>query len=215
MKILLGILLLIGGGEEFKGNVSEFNKVKREAEFAFNDEDYQKATERYSYLIDSLNYKDDNARLNLAHSYYHMDEIEKAKNMYSGLSTSTNKEVKSIANQQLGVFESRGKNLEKSLEYFKKSLMANPNNEEARYNYELVAKKLKNDNSENQENQKPQKPSEYAKQMKAKADQFASEGLFSQANEIMKEALANDKTTNYYQSFMKKLNDVSTIDEKY
>lgn len=152
MKIFLTILLLTGGGE-FKGDVSEFNQIKREAEFAYNNEDYSRAVEKYRYLIDSLNYQDDNATLNLAHAHYKMDEIDQAKAIYNQLSTSTDREVRSIANQQLGVFESRGQNLENALNYFKKSLLANPENEDARYNYELVKKKLDEQNQKNQENQ--------------------------------------------------------------
>ncbi|QNL20747.1 hypothetical protein HZR84_01915 [Hyphobacterium sp. CCMP332] len=157
MSLILTILILISGNNNYTDNISEFNKVKREAEFAYNDENYHLAVEKYSYLIDSLNYQNDAAKLNLAHSLYQMDEIDKAKTIYSDISNSKDKEIKSIANQQLGVFESRGKNLQKSLDFFKKSLMANPSNEDARYNYELVKKKLEEEqNQENQDQDKKQ-----------------------------------------------------------
>jgi outer membrane biosynthesis protein TonB len=174
MKIILTILFIFGGGE-FEGNVSQFNQVKKEAEFAYNNEDYSTAVERYRYLIDSLKYQDDNARLNLAHSHYKMDEIDQAKALYSSLSTSTDKEVRSIANQQLGVFESRGQNLEKALNYFKKSLLANPENEDARYNYELVKKKLEEQEQQNQENQQDQKDKQEDQKDQDKKDQEKKE----------------------------------------
>lgn len=157
MSLILTILILISGNNNYTDNIHEFNKVKREAEFAYNDENYHLAAEKYSYLIDSLNYQNDAAKLNLAHSLYQMDEIDKAKTIYSDISNSKDKEIRSIANQQLGVFESRGKNLQKSLDYFKKALIANPSNEDARYNYELVKKKLEEEqNQENQDQDKKQ-----------------------------------------------------------
>ncbi len=155
MKPILLFIFLFISGNEFKGDVSTFNKVKKEAETAYQNEDYKLASEKYSYLIDSLKYQDDNAKLNLAHSYYKMEEIDQAKSIYQTLSASADPEVNSIANQQMGIFESKGQNLQKSLDYFKRSLKANPTNEEARYNYELVKKKLdeQNQQDQNQENQ--------------------------------------------------------------
>ena len=109
MSLILTILILISGNNNYTDNISEFNKIKREAEFAYNDENYHLAAEKYSYLIDSLNYQNDAAKLNLAHALYQMDEIDRAKTVYSDISNSKDKEIRSIANQQLGVFESRGK----------------------------------------------------------------------------------------------------------
>ncbi|MEQ9147638.1 MAG: hypothetical protein RLP13_05140 [Cytophagales bacterium] len=168
MSLILSILILISGNN-YTDNISEFNKIKREAEFAYNDENYHLAAEKYSYLIDSLNYQNDAAKLNLAHSLYQMDEIDKAKTIYSYISNSKDKEIRSIANQQLGVFESRGKNLQKSLDYFKKALMANPSNEDARYNYELVKKKLEEE--QNQENQDQDKKQDQDQNQKDQKDQ--------------------------------------------
>ncbi|MEQ8519152.1 MAG: hypothetical protein RLN79_05885 [Cytophagales bacterium] len=168
MSLILSILILISGNN-YTDNISEFNKIKREAEFAYNDENYHLAAEKYSYLIDSLNYQNDAAKLNLAHSLYQMDEIDKAKTIYSDISNSKDKEIRSIANQQLGVFESRGKNLQKSLDYFKKALMANPSNEDARYNYELVKKKLEEE--QNQENQDQDKKQDQDQNQKDQKDQ--------------------------------------------
>ncbi len=154
MSLVLTILLIISGSNNYKDNINAFNKIKREAEFAYNDENYQVAAEKYSYLIDSLNFRDDAAKLNLAHSLYQLNEIDNAKTIYADISNSKDKEIRSIANQQLGVFESRGQNLQKSLEYFKKSLMANPQNEDARYNYELVKKKLEEEQNQQDQDQK-------------------------------------------------------------
>ena len=192
MKYLALLILLTITGNNFTGDVSEFNKVKREAEFAFNGEDYSTAADKYRFLIDSLKYDDDNARLNLAHSLYKMEEIETSKAMYEQLSSSSNREVNSIANQQLGIFESRGKNLQKSLDYFKKSLKANPLNEESRYNYELVKKKIdENNQNQDQENQ-DQKDQENKDEQEEKEQN--KENQQDQNKENQKEQEKNNKS---------------------
>lgn len=171
MKLILFILTSILLGTGYSGNVSEFNKTKKQAEFAFNDEKYDQAIEKYHYLIDSLKFNDDNARLNLAHSYYKTGNIEEAKARYSSLIQSGDKEVRSIANQQMGVFESRGQNLKKSLDYFKSALIANPKNEEARYNYELIKKKLEEQEKQNQDQEQENKQDQEQKDKDKKEDQ--------------------------------------------
>ena len=96
-----------------------------------------------------------------------------------------------------------------TLNHLKNALRANPNNEEARYNYELL-KKIERERQENEEEDKPE-ASEFAKQMKALADEKRKEGKFDEAMQIMIQALQQDETVMVYKEFMDKLQKVADI----
>ncbi len=74
-----------------------------------------------------------------------------AQRNYGLLTSSEDRSLQSVAYQQIGVVASNQKKYKEALAVFKESLKANPANEEARYNYELVKKLL-----EQQQNQEEQ-----------------------------------------------------------
>lgn len=151
MKYLLTILLVAISFNDLD-RIATINKVKKEAKTAFNAGDYKIAAEKYAFLIDSMDVNDDNVRLNLANAYYQLKDTTQALNGYSDLLQSNNKVVKSVAHQQLGVMSNREKKIDEALDHFKDALRANPNNEDARYNYELL-KKIKKEQEEQQKQQ--------------------------------------------------------------
>jgi tetratricopeptide (TPR) repeat protein len=136
--------------------IAKANRLKKIAEEAFLNQDFAKAISSYHILIDSLQLEDEKLTLNLAHSYLKLNDTASARNYYSEVSMSSNPQLKSIAYQQLGVMAKSPQTLNESLQYLKASLKANPQNEEARYDYE-VAKKLieqqKQQKNQDQENQ--------------------------------------------------------------
>ena len=151
--------------------IAKINALKEKAEEAFLAGNYEVAIANYSMLYDSLGVKEDEIRLNMAHAYYNLQDTSNAKSYYNNLSASTNKELKSVAYQQLGVMNKEAGKLEESLQQLKSSLKANPANQQARYNYEVVKKQLEeqqqqqqdqqqqdqeNEDQENQENQENQ-----------------------------------------------------------
>jgi len=79
---------------------------------------------------------------------------------------------KSLANQQLGVMANRKGKFEEALNYFKNALKADPTNEEARFNYEIVKKKLeeKKKQEEQQKQNKDQKKDDQKKEDQKKDD---------------------------------------------
>ncbi|MEJ0030874.1 MAG: hypothetical protein WDO15_11110 [Bacteroidota bacterium] len=91
--------------------------------------------------------------MNLANSYFHLNDTTSAMGAFQPLTMSTNPKLKSIANQQLGVLSNRKGNFEEALNYFKQSLRANPANDDARFNYEMVKKKLEEQKKKDQQNQ--------------------------------------------------------------
>jgi len=137
-------------------DISKINGIKKKAENAFKSENWAEAVAQYSYLLDTLHIEDDQATMNLAHAFYQNDQKELAQAQYAKLISSKNEQLKSTAFQQLGALSNDPKTLEKALAYFKESIKSDPTNEDSRYNFELVKKKLKQqqDQQQNQDKDK-------------------------------------------------------------
>ncbi|MFY0607487.1 MAG: hypothetical protein JXR10_12285 [Cyclobacteriaceae bacterium] len=155
MRTLLLLLLMISADPS---EISRNNSLKSKGEKAFVAKDYATATSAYSELYDTLSIRDPKIGLNLAHSHFALGDTANAKLYYQGVAAEGDRLTKSIAYQQLGVLAKKPETLKESLQYLKSALKANPSNEEARYNYELVKKQLdqqqqQQDQNQDQENQ--------------------------------------------------------------
>ncbi len=137
-----GIFLIIALIFTDLDKISKINTAKSEAKKAFLSGDFDTAAKKYRYLVDSLGVTEDEVRANLAAAYYQLNDTTNALNTYSQISQSPNPRIRSVANQQLGVMADTKGNLEEALNYFRQALKAAPGNQEARYNYEVVKKKL-------------------------------------------------------------------------
>jgi tetratricopeptide (TPR) repeat protein len=80
--------------------------------------------------------------MNLAHGYFQLRDADKAAFYYTKLTEKGNNFTQSVALNQLGYIADVTQNPERALEYFKQAILKNPQNYEARYNYELVRKRL-------------------------------------------------------------------------
>jgi hypothetical protein len=141
LKICFVLLVLFDGGLGSVTKIAKENSIKKAAQEAFLNKDYKTAIQNFSLLTDSLKVVDENATLNLGHSYYRLNDLETASKTYEKLYSSRNPEIRSIAAQQLGVLSFKAdQDKEKALTYFKEALRANPDNAEARYNYEFLKK---------------------------------------------------------------------------
>lgn len=157
MKWILSVLLLFVSTDPTK--IGEVNDMKKAAKRDYEALHYQAAAQKYRYLIDSLGVNEDEVALNLANALFQLGDSTTAAH-YSTLVASANPAIQSKALQQLGVLANRNERPEQALEYFKKSVKANPVNDEARFNYEMVKKKLdeqKNRQDQNQQNDSQQK----------------------------------------------------------
>jgi Ca-activated chloride channel homolog len=132
--------------------IGKINSAKAEAKKAFLAGEFKKAIEKYKYLIDSLGVNEDEVRANLASAYFQANDTANAVSTYQQLAQSSNKKINSVANQQLGVMANNTEKLEEALQYFKQALKAAPENEEARYNYEVVKKKLEDKKKQDKQN---------------------------------------------------------------
>jgi Ca-activated chloride channel family protein len=151
MKYLFILLLLINTTDPTE--ISRYNRLKSKAEVAFEHGQYDVAAQNYSMLYDSLSADDPAIALNLAHSYYALGDTSNALLKYQAAASNNNNKIKSIAYQQLGVMADKPETLNESLQYLKSALKADPTNEEARFNYELVKKKLEKQKEQQQDQQ--------------------------------------------------------------
>jgi hypothetical protein len=156
MKYLIAILLIINPLTDLD-KIARVNKAKKEAEKAYLAENYELAKEKYLYLRDSMGVNDEKLLLNLANTQFLMNDSTSAQTAYSSLKESTNTEISSLAYQQLGAMQFKNKKYEEALKQYKSALKANPANSEARYNYELLKKLIKEqEEQEQQQNQDKQ-----------------------------------------------------------
>lgn len=174
MKYLLAILVFLGGTDPAR--TSRINSIKADAQKAYTQGDFKKAAADYLYLIDSMGVKEDEVKLNLANALFQLHDST-AVVQYNELATSPEASIRSRSNLQLGVIEDRNKHLEQALARFKESLKADPQNAMARYNYEMVKKKLdEQKNQQNQQNQENKKDQDKQSQNQQQQQQKNSQG---------------------------------------
>lgn len=130
--------------------ISKINGLKADAKKAFLKNDFKTAIQKYRYLVDSLNVREDEVLLNLASAYYNLRDTTNALSQYQSLTASSKNQLRSKAQQQLGLIaDQQGKQAE-ALNYFKEAIKSDITNEEARYNYELLKKKIEEKKKEDQ-----------------------------------------------------------------
>lgn len=149
--------------------IAKINSYKSEAKKAYQSGDFKTAAEKYQYLIDSLQVNEEEVVMNLANSYFQLNDTVNASNKYKSLVESQSAKMRTLSNQQLGVLANRVGKYEEALSYFKQALKADPTNEDARYNYELVKKKIEEQKKQDEQN-KDQKKDDQEKKDDQKKD---------------------------------------------
>src|SRR5690348_11566776 len=83
--------------------IGKINALKREAREAYVAGDYKTAIAKYRYLLDTLNAREDEVMLNLANAYFNSNDTTQAMAGYQSIIGSTKADIRSKAQQQLGV----------------------------------------------------------------------------------------------------------------
>ena len=144
IKFIIIILLNIN-------NIDEINRLTKEAEIYFKNEEYDKSIANYKILIDSFDVTNEKIYLNLAHSHFLSNDTAKALENYTYATITDDNKIKSIALQQIGnINESRNK-LEEALDFYKESIISDNSNIDSKFNYELVKKKIQKQKENKQE----------------------------------------------------------------
>jgi Ca-activated chloride channel homolog len=155
MKVLLMTVLCVALTTD-PGKIAKINQYKIAAKKAYLEGDFKTAIEKYQYLIDSLDVNEEEVRMNLANAYFQANDTTQALRHFQDLSQSGNKRIKSKAEQQLGVLTNRQGKFEEALNHFKEAIKADPTNNDARYNYELLKRKLEEEKKKDQQNKQNQ-----------------------------------------------------------
>lgn len=141
--------------------VKKINSAKSAAENAFKKGDYTAAIGHYKYLVDTLGVNEDEVLINLANAYYLVKDTANAFNQYQAVTESPKNDIRSKAFQQLGLMANQQGRAEEALNLFKQAIKAEPSNDDARFNYEMLKKKIdEQKKKEEEEKQKQNKDEE-------------------------------------------------------
>jgi Ca-activated chloride channel family protein len=141
LKILIIISIISSLLFEFN-KVATSNKIKQEAAAAFKKKNYLMAIRHYHDLLTIYQLTDENIYLNMAHAYFRLQDYSTSASFYRRLLHSKKKNTRSIVNLQLGVIYAYKGKEKTAMSYLKEAMKADYKNEYARYNYELLKKKI-------------------------------------------------------------------------
>src|SRR6478609_10341864 len=182
MKIVVGLLVIVLMFTDLD-KIGKINSLKTEAKKAYLGGDYQTAIQKYRYLVDSMGVKEDEVLLNLANSYFEIRDTTNISSAYQPLTQSSNAKFRSVANQQLGVSANRQGKLDEALNHFKQALKADPSNKDARFNYEIVKKKIEEKKKQEEQQKKDQKQDDQKKEQDKKDEKKDPENKDKQGDE--------------------------------
>jgi tetratricopeptide (TPR) repeat protein len=147
MKLLLLLFILFlsapGMAQNATQSIIKGNQFYKQSQFDLAETQYRKA----------LEYEPDNekAKYNLANALQKQTRYEEAAKLLEDLPASSNETaIKSAAYYNQGVAYTKMKNLDASIESYKKALRLNPNDQEARENLEKALLQKKNQKSSQQ-----------------------------------------------------------------
>ena len=117
----------------------------------YNNKEFNKSRLFYEKVVDGRK-KDDAAKYGLGASLYKLNDLENAKKAFTAVQNSKNKKISSMANYSLGNIYRDENKLEESLSFYRKAIQLNPDDEEAKINFELLKNMIsENSNDQSQE----------------------------------------------------------------
>ena len=211
MKMLILILLVLSNNI-LENDISKINKLTKNAEKAFKEKNYKIAINNYNTLIDSFNMSNEKIHLNLAHSYLLSNDTLKAIENYNMASITNDNKIKSIAYQQLGNINESKNKLKNAAEFYKKSILSNNSNLDSKYNYELVTKKLKEQEKKKEENKEQENKNQQNKEKNNKEKNNKEQENKEQENKEQENKKKNNKEQE--KSIEEKLKEVNMSKKK-
>ena len=135
------------GAQNINSHISKGNQYYRQTQFDLAEAEYRKALQ-----IDAAN---TTAQYNLANALQKQKKYDEAVQVLERLyGSATNNNLRSAAAYNQGVAYTKQKNLEASIESYKKALRLNPDDREARENLQKALSELKKKQEEEQKQQK-------------------------------------------------------------
>lgn len=181
-------------------NVSQRNALKIEAGKAFYKKDYPLAAKKYEELANISYNLEPEARLNLAHAYFSINDTTKALEEYKKLVHLNNVGISTSAMIQVGVIQTMIGDSSGAMNLFKIALQNDNENKVARYNYELLRKKLpqsppKNNQNQNSESEKQANNGGETEKSEERRDELDSTTPEKMSKEKALQILESMKTT--------------------
>ena len=127
----------------------------------YQNEDYE-AAEMYYDSILTTNKNSSEAHFGKGASLYMKDDVKNAEIKFNESLSSTKEDLKSKAFYNLGNINYKNNNLSEALNFYKKALELNPDDDEARYNYEYIKyqKKPEEENKDKEQKDEENKDDE-------------------------------------------------------
>ncbi len=122
------------------GDISRRNQTRRQAENAYQRADYGTAVRLYATLLETTS--DPVARLNFAHTLFRQQKYVAARRQYGPLMRAKQTAVATAATVQMGVLACVGRDSATALTHFRQALLQDPDNQIARFNYELIQQRF-------------------------------------------------------------------------
>jgi tetratricopeptide (TPR) repeat protein len=193
--------------------VSRLNDAIDAASVSYAETKYAESIKAHRLLVDEFQLASPSLDFDLGLSYQYGEQPEEALSFYDKAAQTSDKLLASFAYNQSGVLIGNKKEYDAALSKFQTALIKNPNNAEARHNYELLARWMKRDEERKQQEENTPEPSEFAKRKKAEADRLVEQFKFKDALTLMEDALTQDPSVAAYKEFVQTLKDVVEINE--
>jgi len=146
--------------------------------------------------------------LGLAH-FAQSQFAEAAQTFSEALALAETSSRRAQAAYNAGTALAHTEDLELALTRLRHALILIPEFAEARFNYELVKRRLEGSRPQNGT---PPEPSAFAEELKAHADSLVNDHRYSDAADLMNQGLLQDSTVVAYSDFMQRLGEVVEIE---
>lgn len=203
---LLIFIFIVGAG---LSDARKGNEAYQKGDFAEAETLYRSAIEQ----------NPEKARLyfNLGNALAKQDKVQDAIEAFMEFEKlTTDASEKALAEYSIGTLLANDEKWKPAQLHLKNALKYNPNDLDAKRNYELAFvnadKEDENKDNEQQENQEQKKPTEYALAIKKQAEKLVLEKKYNQAYNLMKQALEVDETVSNFNDFIERIGSVDQID---
>lgn len=182
---------------------------------AYNNANYPLAEELYRTALED---DPDNATIyfNLGNALAKQSKIEDAIQMYlQFISMVESPEEKSQAEYNIGTLLSESQQWKPAVQHLRNALTYNPYDNEAKHNFEkalIESQKQEEEEQQQDQNQEQEPPTEYAKAIKARAEELVSQKKYQEAFDLMIQASQVDQTVQNFNQFINRIGAVSDID---
>lgn len=193
------------------------NDDARKGNEAYENEDYTTAETHYMAALE-LDPENEELYFNLGNALAKQGKVEDAIQAYMQFtSLAETPQQKALGEYNIGTLLSENEQWKPAVQHLKNALKYNPDDLDARHNFERALAESQKEEEDQQQNQdqdknQPPPPTEYAKAMKARAEQLVTEKKYKEAYDLMQQALQADESVQNYNDFINRIGTVYEID---